>query len=206
MEADYNGKTFKNSANDKIKFASTRPQIQISFSSTTKDPSFIRYQGLQGTVNKGAVKWLGFNFLPDQVLFDEYRATSIGNNTWQEDFIFKMRQVPDVNNRDGANAPRKWGWQPNLLDAGFNQLVKNNGIDESMPILALQKDDDPSPKRAVTQPWPLDGAGVALAANKIDDNKVFIEFKAYASEDFSAFQFDFESILTRNEQQQLGLR
>jgi hypothetical protein len=209
MEVDVKGKSFRNSATDKIKYESTRPQIMMTFSAQTQDPDFVKFQELQGTVNKAPINdWLGFNFLADQVLFDEYRATSVGNNTWQEDFIFKMRQVPDVNDRDGngPDAARQWGWQPRLLDAGFNELKDVDGQKELMPILAKQKEADNSPKRAVSQPWPLDGAGKQLPADKIDQNKHFLEFKAYSSEDFSKFQFDFESILTRNEQAQLGLR
>lgn len=206
MEFDYEGTPFLNSANDKIKYESTRPQIQMTFSAQTKDPDFVRYQGLQGKVNKDPVRWLGFNFLADQVLFDEYRASSVGNNTWQEDFIFKMRQVPDVHNNNGGDAPRQWGWQPYLLDAGFNQLVDIDGRKESIPIHAPQKDGDKTPKRAVTIEWPLDGFGKALAADQIKQNKQFLNFKAYGSTDFAQFQFDFESILSTNTQQQLGLR
>ncbi len=205
MEVDYNKKDFRNSATDKIKFESSRPQIQMTFSSQTQDPDFVKYQGMQGKVNKNLVEWLGFKFLADQVLFDEYRATSVGNNTWQEDFIFKMRQVPDTSPGSDPDK-REWGWQPKLLDAGFNELLDINGQKQLSAIKAPQKRGDTKPPRPVTQEWPLDGAGVALAADQIEASRIFLHFQAYASVDFQAFDFDFESILTRNEQQQLGLR
>ena len=205
MEVDYNKKDFRNSATDKIKYESTRPQIQMTFSLQTQDPDFVKFQGLQGKVNKAVVDWLGFKFLPDQVLFDEYRATSVGNNTWQEDFIFKMRQVPDTSPGSDPNK-RDWGWQPRLLDAGFNELLDINGQKQLSAIKAAQKQGDTKPPRAVTQEWPLDGSGVALAADQIEAGRIFNEFKAYASDDFSKFDFKFETILTRNEQEQLGLR
>jgi len=207
MEVDVSNKNkrIQNSATDKIKYESTRPQIQITFSAQTKDPDFVRYQGLQGTVNKNTVRWLGFVFLGDQVLFDEYRATSVGNNTWQEDFIFKMRQVPDVSGGGGGNTPRIWGWQPRLLDAGFNELIDVNGQKQLTAIKAPQAAGDKKPPRAVTQEWPLDGNGIALAADEIDGSKVFLSFQTFVKSDFGQFNFDFESILSRNAQERIGL-
>jgi len=205
MEVDYNKKDIRNSAGDKIKYESTRPQIQMTFSSQTQDPDFVKYQKMQGTVNKGPIKWLGFDFKIDQILFDEYRATSVGNNTWQEDFIFKMRQVPDMsgNKKDPA---RDKGWQPLLLDAGFNQLKDVDGKKELRPIQPRPSAGEDESKNAVTQEWPLDGSGKALAADEIEGSSIYKEFKAYKNTDFLQFDFKFETILTRNEQEQLGLR
>ena len=205
MEVDYNNKDIRNSAGDKIKYESTRPQIQMTFSAQTQDPDFVKYQKLQGTVNKARVEWLGFIFEINQVLFDEYRATSVGNNTWQEDFIFKMRQVPDMSG-NRVDPLRDKGWQPLLLDAGFNRSKNSDGKDEYRPICPRPSAGEDESKNAVTQPWPLDGKGAALAADEIEGSRIFIEFKTYKNTDFSAFQFDFESILTRDEQEQLGLR
>ena len=205
MEVDYAQVRFANSATDKIKYESIRDQIMMTFSAQTKDPSFTKFQKMQGKVNSGPVKWLGFEFSADQVLFKSYRATSVGNNTWQEDFVFKMKQVPDTS--VGANPDaREWGWQPNLLDAGFNELVDRNGQQELTPILSIQAQGDKKPPRPVSQEWPLDGGGGALAADQIDGSRVFLPFQAYSKTNFGAFSFDFESILTKNEQQQLGLR
>ena len=206
MEVDYNKKDIRNSATDKIKYESTRPQIMMTFSSQTQDPNFTTFQEMQGTVNKAPVNWLGFKFLVDQVLFDEYRATSVGNNTWQEDFIFKMRQVPDTSGGGGGDTPRIWGWQPRLLDAGFNRSKNSDGKDEYRPICPRPTAGEPESKNAVTQPWPLDGDGGALAADEIGDSRIFIEFQTYKKTDFSKFDFKFETILTRDEQEQLGLR
>jgi hypothetical protein len=204
MEVDYNNKDIRNSAGDKIKYESTRPQIQMTFSLQTQDPDFTTYQKMQGTVNKALVKWLGFEFLPSQVLFDEYRATSVGNNTWQEDFIFKMRQVPDMSGNK-VDPARDKGWQPLLLDAGFNHLGYS-GDKELKPIYPKPSAGEKQAKNAVTQEWPLDGNGVALAADEIEGARIFKEFHTYKSEDFNKFEFKFETILTRNEQVQLGLR
>ena len=204
MEYDYAGERFKNSATDKIKYESIRDQIMITFSAQTKDPSFVKYQGLQGKVNSGPVNWLGFKFLTDQVLFKSYRATSVGNNTWQEDFVFKMKQVPDTSVGADPNQ-RQWGWQPLLLDAGFNELVDRNGQKELTPILSVQAQGDKKPPRPVSQEWPLDGAGEALAADQIDAGRIFLEFQAYSKTNFGAFNFDFESILTKNAQVNVGL-
>jgi hypothetical protein len=204
MEVDVKGERFQNSAGDKIKFESTRPQIMMTFSSQTKDPDFVKFQGLQGTVNKNDVRWLGFNFVSDQVLFDEYKATSVGNNTWQEDFIFKMRRVPDVSQGTGLDASPIWGWQPRLLDAGYNELLNVDGDKQLTPILPRPSAGAKRAKSAVTQEWPL-LEGEHIPADDIDFSKVFLQFNSYIQSDFTAFDFDFESILSGDEQQQLGL-
>jgi hypothetical protein len=177
----------------------------MTFSSQTQNPDFVKYQGMQGKVNDGPVKWLGFDFKKDQILFDEYRAASIGNNTWREDFIFKMRQVPDISGNGRAIITRHKGWQPILLDAGFNELKDKDGQKELGPIFATQKASDKSPPRPVTQEWPLDGNGVHLPAEIIEGSKIFIEFQAFVQDNFNKFDFDFQSILTEDEQVQVGI-
>jgi hypothetical protein len=202
-------KQIRNSAGDRIKYESTRPQIMITISTQTQDPSFQKFQGLQGTVNGDPVNWLGFKFKKNQMLYDEYRAVSIGNNTWAEDHIFKIRQAPKLEgSRSGGGAfgGRDWGWQPYLLDAGFNELIDVDGVKTLMPIKAQQVEGDPRPKRAVTQEWPLDG-GVHIPADDIDGNQQWLSFQTYDENNFNgAFHFDFSTILTRNEQKELGLR
>jgi hypothetical protein len=207
LEFDYSNtpKRIKNSAGDPIKYESSRPQIMMTFSSQTQDPDFVKYQGMQGKVNDGPVKWLGFDFKKDQILFDEYRAASIGNNTWREDFIFKVRQVPDISGNGRAIITRHKGWQPILLDAGFNELKDKDGQKELGPIFATQKASDKSPPRPVTQEWPLDGNGVHLPAEIIEGSKIFIEFQAFVQDNFNKFDFDFQSILTEDEQVQVGI-
>ena len=212
MEVDLSAdkKQIRNSAGDRIKYESTRPQIMITISTQTKDPSFQKFQKLQGTVNDNQVNWLGFKFKKHQMLYDEYRAVSIGSNTWAEDHIFKVRQVPKLKaSRAGGGAfgdNRDWGWQPYLLDAGFNELIDVDGVKTLMPIRPTQSDGDDRAKRAVTQEWPLN-KGEHIAADEIDGNQQWLEFKTYSENNFNGeFQFKFETILTRKEQKELGLR
>ncbi len=194
-------KQIRNSAGDKLKFESVRSHVMITISSVSTDPKFDIYLQAQGKVNKLKVSWLGMTWEPGQLLFDDYKATSAGFNTWREDFVFKSRQVPNLES-PSLDTERTSGFHAQILDAGFNEIKKDGTLG---PILTKQKEADKPSNRPVTQPWPL-SQGEALARDQFDGQREFLQFKTYLETRFNAiFHFDFESILTKNEQEDLGI-
>jgi hypothetical protein len=209
LESDYAEKSalLKNFAGDKLRYEATRPQFMITLSAITQDPSLDKFFNAQGKVNLKDVRWLGFLFKPDQLLFDEYRATTIGNNTWREDFIFKGKKVPNftTSEKDTTTTPK--GWQPQILNAGFREKLPDGTVRPIQPKEAPGDDKrDPEP---VTQPWPLNNDGSALARNELDQKELitFTEFVAFQRVDFNAiFDFNFDAVLTREERRQIDGR
>lgn len=136
----------------------------LTISSITEDPRLKDFFDYQGTVNTDVVTWLGFSFQPDQLLFDEYRATTIGANKWREDFIFMGKKVPDYTGGTKDGNDRSKGWQPQLLDAGFREI---NDSGKRVPIRPVadpggqERESEP-----VTAPWPL-SEGKALARSEL---------------------------------------
>lgn len=191
----------EDTANSKIKYETEAYYPRITITSQTQDPALNNFIKLTGTVNSGKiVNWLGMSFERDQLLFENYKATSVGNNTWQEDFIFKAKFVRDFSY--GAGAERIKGWQPQLLMAGFWQIVDG----ERVMIFAPNQEGagQATQSEPVSEPWPLDDNGAALKPEDIENRRVFKEFVTYKREDFSVFRFDFESLITREKEKQLA--
>jgi hypothetical protein len=189
LEKDFKDKPVRNSANDKIKLEMTRPHPEITINTITKNPNFSLVNNV-GMVCDGPVNWLGFNFKAAQLLFDDFRVTSIGNGQWSADYVYKAKQVPDL---DYGAPERNVGWQPQLLDAGFWELN-----DDGDPILIYEKKRDGiRTGRPVTQEWPLDGGGKALERDNIEKQRRFLTFKGYQTMGFGVFVFDFNSLFAR---------
>jgi hypothetical protein len=210
LEMDYRDdpERVMNDAGDALRLEATRPQFMMTISSITEAPRLSDFFRYQGKVNTDVVTWLGFNFGPDQLLFDEYKATTIGSNVWREDFIFKGKKVPDYISaaKDGKNTDA--GWQPQLLNAGYREINDNGN---PVPIKPRKTPgDQKSNEEPVTAPWPLDIDGKALARSELKepDKIVFKEFVAYPRSDKpfdgDLFQFDFTKVLTRRQQRQIG--
>jgi len=186
LESDFNGKLAINTAKDKLKIEAVRYHPMITITKVTQNPN-LKVVKEDGGVNNAPVNWLGFNFSKDQLLFSAYNADSIGNNTWNENFVFKARQVPNLDSKSSSNEVTK-GWQAQVLDAGFRELIDGN----LTPIYVL-KDDGKKTTSKVSQPWPLNG-GEAIAPKDIANDRKFLEFKTHRHINFGQFNFDFSPI------------
>lgn len=186
LEKDFDNKLIQNTAKDKLKLELTRFHPQITITKVTQNPN-LKVVKEVGGVNAGVVNWLGFSFLKDQFLFSAYNTDSIGNNTWNENFVFKARQVNNLDSKTSSDEVTK-GWQAQVLDAGFNQIINGNRT----PIYVL-KADGKATTRTVSQPWPLNG-GEALKVEDIENDRKFLEFKSHRQIKFGQFNFDFSPI------------
>jgi hypothetical protein len=210
QEYAYDGRERKqrmaNSSGDPIKYEARRPHPMITISSVTKDPFLANIVGSVGSVNSDRVSWLGLDFLPEQLLFDSYDATSSGNKTWRETFVFKAKLVhePDEYGDDIFDGRgRAAGWQPFILDAGLWEWAVENGELKRRPIYPIDKDGGKPASRPVTEPWPLDGNAKAIPRDKIKQDRVYNKWNVYPKMLFKAFKFDFTVLLTE-EKQRLG--
>ena len=194
-----------NSADDPIKYEARRPHPMITVSSVTKDPFLANIVTAVGSVNMKRVSWLGLDFWESQLLFDSYDATSIGNNKWRESFVFKSKLVfePEQYGDDGFQ--RQAGWQPWILDAGLWEWVQEGGEEKRRPIRPVNKQGDKASTKPVTEPWPLDGVGQALARDDIKQNRVFKQWSIYPKINFDGFRFDWTKILTDEKRNELGI-
>jgi hypothetical protein len=212
LELDYSsenggiGRIFQNSAGDPIKYEATRPHPMITISSQTKDPSFDSTLFQVGQINRNEVNWIpGLSFGRHQLLFENYSATSVGNNTWQEDFVFKAKFIPRPKVSEGEEGRlRSAGWQAFLLDAGFREVVDTEDGPELRPIQPKEKADGKPANKPVSSAWPLK-AGKAIARENFVDDIVFLEFQVYPEMDFSQFNFDFTSLFTDKQERRLNL-
>ena len=186
MEQDFKGDLIQNTAKDKLKLEMSRFHPQITVTKVTQNPNLQVVTDVGG-VNNGGFGFLGFNFKKDQLLFAAYNTESLGNNTWNESFVFKARLVPDLDSKSSSNEITK-GWQAQILDAGFNELIENAPV----PIRVPDKKGD-KVGRPVTQPWPLNG-GEALKIEDIENNRKFLEFQSQRRIGFGQFNFDFSPI------------
>ncbi len=186
MESDFKGNLIQNTAKDKLKLEMSRFHPQITITKVTQNPNLKVVKDVGG-VNKAQVNWLGFSFSKDQLLFAAYNTDSIGNNTWNEQFVYKARLVPNLDSKTSSNEITK-GWQAQILDAGFNQII-NGG---RTPIYVLNKDGKAT-TRPVSQPWPLNG-GEALKPEDIENDRKFLEFQSQRRIGFGQFNFDFSPI------------
>jgi len=208
LESDYSKtpKVFKDKAGSKLKYQQNIYHTMITITAQTKDPDFRGFQNLEGLVNSSPVRWLGLDFLRDQMLFKKYRASSIGNNTWAETFVFLGRKMPSLESVT-VDEDRTAGWQPQILNAGLWELVEKGGEKKREPIKTVTKKGDKINNRPVTSPWPLDLEGVHIPLDDIDKDRVFLQFQTYFRSNFSlAFDFDFTKILTGDVQNQLGIQ
>ena len=187
-QKDFDDKLYQDSANGKIKVELERPHTMITITKQTTNPN-LQISDMVGRVNAAPVNWLGYDFSASQLLFDDYTANSLGNNNWQEVFTYKGRKVPDlesVTEDEGLSM----GWQLQLLDAGFFQILDSG---QRVPIYVQQEGGKKSTTK-VSQPWPLDGGGKALPQNAIDTLRTFLNFRSVLSMPFSTFSFDFTPI------------
>ncbi len=185
MESDFSKKTkrLENSAKEALKLEISRFHPQITITKITQNPN-LQVVNNVGAVNSGRWIELGFVFEPDQLLFAAYNTDSLGNNTWQEQFVLKAKLSKDFTSSGGGDTDK--GWQPFLLDAGFSQLINK----ELVPI-RVKNDQGEYKGRPVSKPWPLNGNGIALKIEEIEANTNFIEFQAYRKTNFGQFNFDF---------------
>lgn len=212
MQYDVNGVPIRNSASDRIKYQDRRAHPLITISSQTQDPKMKTYLNNLDRVNDAQVSWLNnqLEFGIDQLLFESYNSSSIGNNTWREDFVFKAKLVVsptnetagllNVEGKGAGNRPpqvRDAGWQPYLLDAGFFEVFIENGIKVKRPIRPVEKDGDKAPTQPTTTEWPLDSGGGALTREQVEAGKVFYRnFQVKEKFSFNIFNFDFTQVLT----------
>lgn len=187
LEKDFNNDLVLNSALDPLKIESSRYHPMITITKVTQNPN-LQIVNSVGAVNAGPVNWLGFNFGIDQFLFSAYNTDSIGNNTWNEQFVFKARQVLDLQYGQGGNEVTK-GWQAQVLDAGYREIGKNG---TPVPIY-VQTADGKKNTSKVTQPWPLN-AGQAVFPEELKDRRDFLEFKSHRQMHFGNFNFDFSPL------------
>ena len=209
LERDYNNKMIVDSAGSKIKYEATRPQPLVTFSAVTKDPTLWEFNESRGMVNNAPVTWLGFDFKIDQLMFDDYRATSIGNNVWREDFVFRGKLISDFISKGakskGLNPERNKGWQAQLLDAGFWELKDTAAGKQRVPIYVKQTQGAKPTTKPVTQPWPLK-VGEALPIDKIDDQSDYIQFATAQKMNFNIFNFDFRKVFDENAEKKFAIK
>jgi hypothetical protein len=203
------GELLMNTAGSPIKYESRRPHPLITITSQTKDPGLGDLIALVDTVNGQFVNWLGMKFEVDQFLFDSYQATSVGDNTWSENFVFKAKvfQGP-VNYDDENNNVNKvnGGWQPFILNAGLWEWKENDqGEQERGPIYPVDRDGNRTSNKPVTEPWPLDKEGFAIPRQDFAQKVHFLKPKMKRRENFAKFNFDFTKILTDDKIKQLGI-
>ena len=195
-----------NSADQPILWEAERPQVLLTISALTDNPGLGELINLVNTVNDATVTWLGMRFAKGQLMFANYRASNSGGTKWQESFIFKGKiyNAPiDYNNQ----ADRQGGWQPFILNAGLMEWKQNEeGQKELVPIYPKESDDSKPSNTPVSEPWPLDDAGVALSRKEIKERANYINPQMFTYADFSRFRFNFTDLLSRDKQKQLGLR
>lgn len=204
-EQDYAGKPYRNSAGDKIKREVKRPQPEIIISAQTREPKFKQLLPLRGAVNSNPVNWISIEFDKTQLMLWDYDAETIGNRTWKENFIFRGRYAKDEQSPKGDPRDRSKGWQPQIIDAGFWELVEIDGEKVKQPIYETGTKGGKSSTKPVTQPWPLNGQGEAIDRDRIDDDRIFLDFTGFPETDFSVFVFDFKKILDDKFAKALGV-
>jgi hypothetical protein len=151
------------------------------------------------------VTWLGLDFWPGQLLYDSYDATSSGNKTWRETFIFKAKYQVEPDQYDNRNPwGRLGGWQPWILDAGLWEWADQNGEKVKRPISPVDKEGGKPANRPVTEPWPLFN-GQAIPRDEIEKRRQFIKWTIYPEVDFGFLKFDWTKILTDEKQNELGI-
>ncbi len=185
QEKDFNDELIDNGVKDKLKYEATRYHPQIRIIKDTQDAN-LQILGEVGKVNDQPYSLLGFTFEKDQLLF-LYTAESLGNNVWRENFLLKGRLVPDLES-GGGGAERAKGWQAQLLNAGFWEIVDG----ERVPIY-VKKPDGTKGTRPVNQPWPLQ-VDEAIDRDQIDANREFLQFQTVARMSFGLFTFDFSPV------------
>jgi len=194
----------ENTAKDPIKYEGRRPQPLITISAQTQDPGLGGFVHALGTVNSDRVNWLGMEFLQDQLMFDSYNATSVGNNTWREDFVFKGKYI--VSPKSYGDGQREAGWQPFFLNAGVWQWIEKDGEDQYSPIYPKDKNGQKNSTKPVSEPWPLDINGVAIPRQDIEEKKVFLNFQVFPRTNFAqSFKFDFASVVNDKLKVEFGL-
>jgi len=182
MERDHAGAFIEDTAKSKIKLEKTRPHPQITVVKQTIAPD-LQIVNFEGRVNATPITWLGFNFSESQLKFESYVSRTLGDNTWEETFVFRAKIVPDLTSP--VVQENTHGWQDQILDAGLWEIV--NG--KRRPIHSTDQDGKKS-ARAVTTPWPLQ-VGEAIPLSEIDLGRTFITFETSPIMSFEIFQFDF---------------
>jgi len=187
-QKDFDDQLYQDSANGKIKVELERQHTEITITKQTTNPN-LQISDMVGRVNAAPWNKLGFNFNKDQLLFSAYTANSLGNNNWTEVFTLKGRKVPDLISVTADEEFSK-GWQLQILDAGYFEILDNGS---RVPIY-VQQADGKKATRPVTQPWPLDGGGKAIPQDSIDALRQFLDFRSVLSMPFNTFAFDFTPI------------
>jgi len=190
LEADYNGKPILSSAMGPIKYTGTRYFPQLTIKTITDNPTF-KNVNVVGHVNGGFFGFpqFGFEGDADQVLFASYVVNSIGNAKWEEEFVYKIKKVPDFESSGSTDLIK--GWQAQLLDVDRWQLIEG----ELCPIYVVTNGKISKTPRSA--PWPLDGQGEALAFEDVKDNRHFINFETYPTAVLPA-GFDFTPLFAPN--------
>ena len=182
MERDHKGEFIEDTAHSKIKLEKTRPHPQLTVVKQTIGPN-LQIVNLEGSVNLTPVNWLGFDFKESQLKFESYIAKTLGNNTWEETFIFRAKIVPDLTSP--VVQENTHGWQDQLLDAGIWEVVDG----KRRPIHSIDADGKRA-SRAVTTPWPLQ-QGEAIPLLEIELGRTFLTFDTSPTMSFDIFPFDF---------------
>jgi len=182
MERDHKGAFIEDTAHSKIKLEKTRPHPQITIVKQTIGPN-LQIVNFEGSVNLTPVNWLGFDFKESQLKFESYIAKTLGNNTWEETFVFRAKIVPDLTSP--VVQENTHGWQDQLLDAGLWEVVGG----KRRPIHSTDADGKRA-ARAVTTPWPLQ-QGEAIPLLEIELGRTFLTFDTSPTMSFDTFPFDF---------------
>lgn len=167
---DVDGKAILNSAGSyfdpPLEVDDSRPVLTIVRNEATYNPAVaIDYQD---AINSDS--WLGF--APRQAKVAKIEASSAIEND-----VFYWRVVREFHFRRET-------WAMSVLDQG--RYEKRN--DKPVPIKVYTENGTAIPNSHVTDPVPLDGAGLRLT-NPGPDTAKFLTFKVYKERPFAAFNF-----------------
>lgn len=162
IDEDINGNPIANSAGTKFDppIEITRRVLKITIKRNFIDPKEDHADYLDH-VNEKA--FLGY--AAEMVLFDDFET----HREFENGMFFFPRQYTFLVKTTG-----NVGWKRRPLDAGYYQIVGGQRVEIQSPATG----------QPVSEPWPLNGAGVALAVGAAP---VYLTFTTSFSHDFNKF-------------------